>query len=235
VGSLLRLVTHDLRNPLAVIISNLGYLGNVLANSGQDVRETLSDTLTSSEDLKHIIENLDLLGQTLAGAQNSGVRSFAVGPVVAEVLGRCQAFAESHGIEVEGLPTSPVSATLVEGTPELLERCLSNLLRNAIAHSRPGSLVSVTLQVSERHCRIHVRDRGTAIDLEKPERMFEPEGQIAAKTELAGRYGRGLGLLCAKLAALAGGMQLGVAPAEAGYPNVFELVLPCSELQGVQG
>jgi hypothetical protein len=40
-GLLLRLVTHDLRNPLAVIISNLGYLGTVLSAAGDDVQETL--------------------------------------------------------------------------------------------------------------------------------------------------------------------------------------------------
>jgi signal transduction histidine kinase len=158
-----------------------------------------------------------------------------VGPVLSDVLSRCQAFAQSHGIRIETPPVSPDTATFVDGVPELLERCLTNLLRNAIAHSRPGSQVSVVLQLDDRRCRIRVRDRGNAIDAARPERMFEPEGQVAAKTELAGRYSRGLGLLCAKLAAEAGTMDLGVTQPEDSYPNVFEVALRCSELIGAQG
>jgi signal transduction histidine kinase len=187
-------------------------------------KRPLADTLTSSEDLKHIIENLDLLGQTLAGAQNHARRVFAIGPLTQDIVGRCAAFASSHGVKVQARVAEAGALAQVQSVPELYERALTNVLRNSIAHSPQGSEVSVILQPRETDVRVAVRDRGTPLDRTQPTRMFEAAGQIAAKTELVGRYSRGLGLMSAKLAAVAAGLELGIAPAEDGYANVFQLV-----------
>src|SRR5262249_8335113 len=135
-GQLLRLVTHDLRNPLAVIISNLGYLGNDLSGASTDIGETITDTLASSDDLKHIIENLDLVAQTLAGALVQHPRMISLYALAHDLVNRSQQFADSHGVVLEGEPATDYSSQLrIEATPELVERVISNLIRNAIAHS----------------------------------------------------------------------------------------------------
>jgi signal transduction histidine kinase len=222
-GQLLRLVTHDLRNPLAVIISNLGYLGNVVGQSSEDVRETIADTLTSSEDLKHIIENLDLLGQTLAGGSPSSPRPMAVVSATRDVVVRCEPFARSHGVKLSFLLPPGSDTVRVDAPPELFERALANLLRNSIAHSPSGAEVNVGVEVESAHCDIIVRDRGTSFDATNPARTFDAEGQVAAKTELAGRYSRGLGLLVARLAAEGCGAKIAAGSSPEPFRNALSL------------
>lgn len=222
-GQLIRLVTHDLRNPLAVIISNLGYLGNVVGQASDDVRETIADTLTSSEDLKHIIENLDLLGQTLVSGAPSSPRSMAIAAATTEVLNRTEPFARSHGVALAITLPPSADAARIEAPPELFERAVANLIRNAISHSPSGSEVRVGLEIDHESCSVLVRDKGTPFDATHPERMFDAKGQVSAKTELAGRYSRGLGLLIARIAADGCGAKLKAAASTDSFRNAFAL------------
>jgi signal transduction histidine kinase len=209
---------------LAVIISNLGYLGNVLSGASTDVGETITDTLASSDDLKHIIENLDLVAQTLAGALVQHPRMISLSALAHDLVNRSQQFAASHGVVLEDEPATEYSAQLrIESTPELVERVVSNLIRNAIAHSAERAKVLVQVAGDAGECTVLVSDSGSPFDAQHPERMFDARGQLTAKSEISGRYSRGVGLLAAKLAADACGARLLARPAEAPFKNTFEL------------
>ena len=62
VGALLALVAHDLRNPLSALHSNVGFLESALGPKEQDSIDALADIVASCSSLKHIIDNLELLG-----------------------------------------------------------------------------------------------------------------------------------------------------------------------------
>jgi K+-sensing histidine kinase KdpD len=120
------------------------------------------------------------------------------------------------------LPSS-ADAARIEAPPELFERALANLIRNSISHSPSGSEVRVGLELDSESCSVIVRDKGTPFDANNPQRMFEPKGQVSAKTELAGRYSRGLGLLVARIAADGCGAKLMASAATDSFRNAFAL------------
>lgn len=222
-GQLLRLAAHDLRNPLAVILSNLGYLKGSLAATPGDVTETLTDTLTSCGDLEHIIENLDLLGWRLE-KERVALSTVDLLGVLAQVTRAAEPLAQSHEVTLVSNALSDAQL-LVIGERNLLFRCLSNLLRNSIQHSPAGAEVHVRLESESDCCRVRVLDSGTLLNADWRAATFTVDGQISAKGSGEGRYGRGLGSYVAHCAAEALGAELSIEPAAAPHQQAFVLVL----------
>ncbi len=226
-GQMLRILAHDLRNPLAVIISNLGYLRSVLSAAEQEVLETLIDTVTSCDDLKHVINNIELLGTTLKGAGEEPTAplatqgSFELLPSAQEVIVQCEPLASSHGVAFSHR-LGPAQGAWASGSAAMFERALSNLVRNAIRHTPSGSEVLVEATADRDGFRVCVLDSGQPIDFP---RAFSPEGQIEAKASGFGRYGRGLGLLMARVSADAIGAQIGLCTPRSGFTSGVQLTL----------
>jgi len=224
-GQMLRIVAHDLRNPLAVIISNLGYLGSMLENVSDDVRETIPDTLTSCEDLKHIIENVDLLGQELSGQVRPSDGTFSIVAVTQEVFRKAEPLAESHGVSLVNDSSGVQERLEVHGDPQMYERAVANLLRNSIQHAPGGTEVRLRLAATDDGCDVTVMDTGTALEEPWDRQAFTASGQVSAKAGGGGRYGRGLGLYSASRAALALGARLSVPRAPEPFSSCLRLSL----------
>jgi signal transduction histidine kinase len=97
----------------------------------------------------------------------------------------------------------------------VIERVVSNLVRNARQHGRPP--VRVSADQHDRHLRISVTDCGEGVPEELAPRLFE-------RFEHGGGTGTGLGLAIAKAYAQAHGGDLLYAPGATGAR--FDLVLP---------
>jgi K+-sensing histidine kinase KdpD len=106
---------------------------------------------------------------------------------------------------------------------EMFVRALSNVIRNAIQHGGE-SPVRVSAVGGAKTAKIRVADGGTPLDLAAKPSPFTPAGQLASKHSHQGRYGRGLGLWCASVTAVAAGATLSSSAGKAeGESNVFEL------------
>ena len=225
-GSLLALLTHDLRNPLSALQSNLGYLASILSRADEDTREAVADGLISCEALAQMIDNMDLLGRFLGGEVESEPRSVDIGTIVRSELARAASLAGSHGTRLE--PDGSVDAVLsrVQADPALLGQLVQNLLRNAIQHAPPGSAVRVGVLHEDGRLVVEVSDDGEAIDPSLRGTVFTARGQVDSKAARTGRYSRGLGLFAAGLAAQAIGVGLSAHPSAGGGGNVFRVSLP---------
>ena len=222
IGELLGLLAHDLRNPLSALHSNLGFLRSVLSASDQDARDAVDDGIVSCDGLAHIIDNIDLFGQSLRHAERGDSMLSDVNGLVADVVRSCQAMAQSHGVDVkvgEGI----AERVPIDAPRDLLSNALSNLIRNSIQHSPPGGTVRVSVRSSGADVIVAVQDAGTTLTGEVASAAFTAAGQIASKSIPNGRYSRGLGLYCAALAAVAAGAKVRTAAQPHG--NGFELVM----------
>jgi signal transduction histidine kinase len=222
-GELLGLLAHDLRNPLSALHSNLGFLTSIVRDD-TDAVEAVSDGLVSCEGLAHIIDNIDLLGQTMRGAQHGEGTRLDVRMLVAEVVAAARPMAESHNVSVVVNPISEDATA--EGSRDLLVRALANLLRNSIQHSPGGASVRVSVVRDDAGLAVLLEDAGVSLPEAIRAAVFTPQGQIGAKSAPAGRYSRGLGLLSAGLAASAARATVRVVPAPGGSGNAFELRFP---------
>jgi signal transduction histidine kinase len=85
----------------------------------------------------------------------------------------------------------------IEARPRALQRCLANLLDNALKY---GGSAEVSADVSHDTVRVAIRDRGPGIPQNKLESVFRPFVRLGTNSESAAD-GVGLGLTIAKLLA----------------------------------
>lgn len=221
-AQLLALLAHDLRNPLSALHSNVGYLSAMLGGGDQDIVEALADARVSCDSLVMIIDNLELLGRVLGEAPAPGKTRLALAPVVDAVVQQHRGLAQSHGTSIELAAVD--RGIQVDSNREMLSRALGNLICNAIQYSPTGSPISVKAMSSSGTCVVSVSDRGPAFDQSLGELAFTAAGQSELKSASGGRYGRGLGLFAAQVAAAAAGAQVR-ARGNRSEGAVFELQL----------
>ena len=118
---------------------------------------------------------------------------------------------------------SEVPADLqLQGWPDLLERALDNLLRNALRFNPAGQPLEVSARRDDEQLLIEVRDHGPGVAAEHLAQLGEPffraPGQVSP--------GHGLGLAIARRAAQRHGGQLVLANhPEGGFVARLELPL----------
>jgi signal transduction histidine kinase len=225
IGSLLGLVTHDLRNPLSALHSNAGFLSSVLKSEDRETREALEDMVASCDSLSHIIDNLELMALSIDARASRERTRLVLQECLAEAANRSRLCALSHRVELAVEPFSGAELK-VSANREMLMRALSNLLRNAVQHSSEGSRVLARIESDVGRAVVRVEDSGVMLAPEHRTHAFTADGQLASKSMIGGRYGRGLGLLCAAMAAELCGAEIASVDSQSGKGNVFELRLP---------
>ena len=224
-GSLLALLVHDLRNPLSALHSNIDFLVSTLAETGEDTRGALDDAVVSCDSLINIVDNAELLAFNLQGLAERPGEALGVAVVVADVVARHRLLAKSHGIEVEVAPTAADPDARVVAHREMYARAFGNLLRNAIQHSGTRN-VRVWLEDAGQRVKLAVGDAGPCLSDDYRDAAFSATGQLTTKGKSGGRYGRGLGLLAARLAAESAGASVEVAAPPADLNCALVLSAP---------
>jgi signal transduction histidine kinase len=216
----LAMLAHELRNPLAPILTSLqvlrfpgvsredaGRAGGVMERQVQHLSRLIDDLLDVSRlsrgKIRLRTERLDLAGL---------VRTTA-----ADYLTTARAAGLALSVEA---PPSPVWVT---GDATRLAQVLDNLLDNAVKFTECGE-VAVRLAADPASARalLTVRDTGIGIDPEMLPRVFDPFSQADRSLDRS-RGGLGLGLALVKgLAELHGG---GVAAASAGLGTGSEFTV----------
>jgi len=208
---LLGLLAHDLRNPLSALQSNVNFIGGTAFGADPEIREAVADAVVSCEALGHVVENMEILGHGLTRAPVRVLEPVALLPIVEGCVEAHRGLATSHGARLEFASSQGDGSLQVMTHRDLLGRALGNLIRNAIQYASTGT-VAVTIEREGGHARIVVADPGPRLAPELAEVAFQAEGQLAVKSGASGRYGRGLGLYCARTAATMAGAT--VAPVD---------------------
>ncbi len=150
--------------------------------------------------------------------------------MVGEVLAAAESTAEARDIVLElGIETVEGAPSFtIQGDEEAIRQAVSNLVDNAVAHSRDGESVRVSIARHGDMVEIRVVDRGTGIPAEALERVFERFYRVDAARSRE-RGGTGIGLSIVKHVAQAHGGSVGVA-SRLDHGSTFTLRLPVSRL-----
>ena len=205
---LLAQVSHDIRNPVAVISE----LAAILA-SGETI-ETIENDLERIQACSKMIMELltELLDYTSleSGRLRLRAESFHFHDSLLELM-RCEdvlARAKNLDLVCDLGMEVPI---LIHGDEARIKRVLTNLIHNAIKFTESGGVVvrvrSDPLTPERIRLRFEVEDTGSGIDAESLKRLFEPDFSLTLRQERPmARAGYGLGLAIAqKLARLMGG------------------------------
>lgn len=181
----LDILSHDLKNPLAVARGRVELLGMKDA----DLVEKLSPIERSLDRATRIIEEAVLLSK-LERADQLERAPLALAPLIEESAASLRPLASPRGITIQ-----------VEGDREarwpasrLLARAVENLISNAVKWSPDGAAIQVRIETSESACRIHIIDHGPGIPAQDRERLFAR----FERADRTGVKGTGLGLAIAK-------------------------------------
>ncbi|MGA2471890.1 MAG: HAMP domain-containing sensor histidine kinase [Acidimicrobiales bacterium] len=159
--------SHELRTPLTSIRGYAELLGRGGFSDEAGRRKALKRIEEEATRMGGLVEDLLLLAELDRG------RPLRAEPVdlqriCADAVGDSNAVAHGHHLMLE--PGSPV---VVVGDGERLAQVAHNLVRNALAHTPPGTEVSVSTGVAQNMGYIKVSDNGPGIPLSEAARVFD--------------------------------------------------------------
>ncbi len=210
-SSLIRGLSHDIRNPLATVISYAelleeGTRGEL--NAAQ--HEYISRMERATGSALAILDDLLTLSQAEAGTLSIEPAEVDLIPLLQDTIDDYASRAEQAGLELRsGLPTGLASIT-TDGAR--VKQILSNLLSNAIKFTPPPGQVILSAAVRSgpgtpgpgRWQALEVRDTGPGIPLDQRESVFKEFYRINDRAHA--RQGFGLGLaMSRRIARLLGG------------------------------
>lgn len=223
-GELLRLLAHDLRNPLSALDSNLTFLEAELDGASEHARESLDDLRLSCDGLARLVDSVEVLGRFLQGRAAEEKAPTSIATLTRSALELVRPAARSHWVELA--PSGECFASDIEVVVgrDMFVRALRAILQNSIQHAPQGSQVKLSLRTAPESVVLRVQDSGARLDADMLDVAFTAAGQLRAKRSGGGRYSGGLGLFCARICADAAGARLGVV--EGAAVHTFELAVP---------
>jgi two-component system OmpR family sensor kinase len=210
--------SHELRTPLASI---RGYAQLSLREDAPmtPTQERSFDRIQSESDrMGALVDDLLLLARLDAG---QALREEEVELTLIAV----DAVSDAHAADSTHEWRLDVSEELiaVPGDGNRIRQVVGNLLRNALTHTPPGTIVTTSLTQCEDHAILAVADDGPGIEPEVRDRLFDrfARGDHARNRD-AGSTGLGLSIAHAIVAAHGGSIEVESAPGR----TVFTVQLP---------
>ena len=218
---LLSMVYHDLRSPLANIISGV----EVLLGMGiedETARNVLHIIRRAAERIQRLTSTMLDIRRLEAGQPLAKPKPVSPGQLIAEAVDAVQPLAEGKGHILEAvLPDQPLPPVLADD--EMIRRVLINLLENAVKYiGKPGHIWVGAKQEGEGWVRFWVKDTGPGIPPEEQPRLFEKYARLSTGKRAKGI---GLGLAYCRLAVEAHGGKIGV-ESTPGQGATFFFTLP---------
>jgi signal transduction histidine kinase len=183
--------SHELRTPIAQVHTRAQLLARRARAAAAADQGDLERLMGTTRRLGEIVDEL-LLSARLAADPDGPAREPVdlTGLVEAAVATEADRAAEQDVKLVLVGPDQPLPVTGVESA---LRRVASELLSNALAHTPPGGLITVTLQQAGDHAELAVSDTGDGFDPADAGRLFDRFHRGAGAGER--RFGIGLALL----------------------------------------
>jgi signal transduction histidine kinase len=201
----LALLAHDLRNPLAALLTNVNFVRSAVKPGATEFEDALSDSALSCAILAFFIGNLDVLGRSLTDSSPPR-RPTPARQALTEAALRFGPQATLVGVEIETVSGSQAPVLFVD--PGFFGRALDNLIANALQYSPPKGKIRIECSARDDRGVLIVTDDGPKVPVELRGTALTAEGQTPAKQRYEARYGRGLGLYCAAEAARIAGAEV---------------------------
>lgn len=181
--------SHELRNPLAVIRTNVDVVLDDPDADVSDYRAASEVVGRSASRMSTLVD--DLLDYARHGTRPTREEDLDLGPVACDLAAEFATLAEARNLSVE---TSVADHVLpVCGDGPAIRRAIANLLANAVRLAPPGSTVRVGAGEDEFGLWVAVTDEGPGIDPADQANVFDRFWRgDRAKAREEGRSGLGL-------------------------------------------
>jgi CheY-like chemotaxis protein/two-component sensor histidine kinase len=224
-------ISHELRNPLAPILTwtqllRGGTLGKKKSDRGLEMIER--NVISLSE----LIDDLVDVSRVVAGKFRLDVRPIDLTPLIRAAVESQRPASDAKQIRLQLVLDE--RAGLISGDSERLQQVMANLLSNAIKFTPKGGSVQVVLRRAESHIELSVADSGIGIEPAFLPHVFEPFKQ-AMEGPMRRHAGLGLGLSIVRHIIELHGGEITASSEGAGRGTRFEIVLPLLGTGAVTG
>jgi PAS domain S-box-containing protein len=221
---MMSMIYHDLRSPLANIVSSLDVLTSLYpGEENENMHSVVTIARRSTDRIQRLVSSLlDInrleLGQTIVSQQAVEVPMLA-----SDVMDAVLPMVESrHQTLTSSLPEK-LPAVWVD--VDMIRRVLINLIENASKFTQPKGKIELGAKQDGQWLQMWVQDNGPGIPFADQERIFEKF--IRLKSE-GSANGLGVGLAFCRLAVLGHGGKIWV-ESRTGQGAKFNITLPLVE------
>jgi len=183
--------SHELRTPIAVIISGLEVNLNNKKLDLPSAKETLESTLEE-------MRGFSKLSNTLLDISKYDTpiplkhEPISISELIKSIVEKNKSLAKIKEINIE---TNIISPATIEGDKIELSRVFFNILDNAIKYTSPGGIITVGDKIDSKRYVVTIGDNGSGIPKDILNKIFDPffRGDASRHTD-----GAGLGLTLSK-------------------------------------
>lgn len=162
--------SHELKTPLAVILSSLDMLDNYDDADPEKRQRWHENVRTSSRQMQTLVEELLVLARSDNATQQLHLADCDLNDIVEDSLLLFEPMAFEQGKRIEEQLDESVA---VNGDAALLKRIVDIYLDNACKYSPEHSVIQVRLKNDGKHALLSVRSAGEPIPQELLGRIFE--------------------------------------------------------------
>jgi signal transduction histidine kinase len=218
------MIYHDLRSPLANVVSSLDVLDALFSQEEYgSIKSLVNVAVRSTERIQRLTESLLDISRLEAG--QSIINPVAVMPhtLLKDSLEVVTPTAESKDLDIVLEVPSVLPPILVDA--DMIRRVIVNLTENAIKFTPAEGKIYVGAHHNGQYVQMWIRDTGPGISKIDQERIFDKFTRLNPRGSIRGV---GLGLAYCRLAVVGHGGQIWV-DSEPGSGSVFRFTLPIAE------
>jgi PAS domain S-box-containing protein len=215
------MIYHDLRSPLANIVSSLDVLFSMVPEDDKETVQTILRIAENSTDrIQRLVSSLLDVNRLESGQ-----------PVADQKIVDTILLIEQAVLDVEPVARGrrqTVSTTLPKELPpiwvdqDMARRVLINLMENAVKYTPPGGQIETGAEATDQWVHLWIKDNGPGIPAGEQERIFDKFTRLRGSNKSSGL---GIGLAFCRLAVLGHGGKIWV-ESEPGKGSVFHFTFP---------
>ncbi|OGO10966.1 MAG: hypothetical protein A2030_06945 [Chloroflexi bacterium RBG_19FT_COMBO_50_10] len=214
------MIYHDLRSPLANVVSSLNLLDTMLPSDDPALKSLLEISMRSTERIQRMTDSLLDMSVMEAGQPLGTGKLTNVLVLIYEAVEAMESLLHNKGQIISYKIPDRLPNVLAD--QDMIRRAVTNLLENAAKYSPQGSKIEVGARQEGDQILVWVKDNGPGIPASEHERIFDKFTRL--KTENAPK-GLGLGLAYCRQAVNAHGGKIWV-ESEVGVGSRFTFTLP---------
>jgi signal transduction histidine kinase len=196
--TLLRALSHDLTNPLTVI---MGYArkGKLdMENAGQ-VAPALyfSKILNSAENQRDVIEHFKMMRANADGKHTLRLEKVSIASVISQIEHTFEQRLRDKQLTLKVPRSENAKLQIIAEPISLNHNVFNNLISNAIKFSHIGGAIEISVQESTNLVQVVVRDHGVGMPKDLANKVFRSD-LSTSRVGTGGETGTGFGMPVAK-------------------------------------
>jgi signal transduction histidine kinase len=182
---------HELKTPVAVLRARAD-VALQRERTEPEYKDILTNISAEAERLGSLVENMLLLARVDAGQWPVSKERVFLDDILLDAASAARALGAQKRVDVDvgALDEAPVNAD-----PALLRQLFMILLDNAVSFTPEGGLVTASVQMNGRSCKVTIEDSGAGIPDAALPHIFD---RFYRADPARGRAGAGLGLSIAR-------------------------------------